>query len=192
MDSRYGFQKYTIRKKVFTLFSAKFHVYGPSGELVFFSKQKAFKIREDIRIYSDESMQTEVLTIKARQIIDFSAAYDIFDTAEGVKIGALKRKGWNSIIQDKWIIMDTNDQEIGSISEDNVTLALVRRYLSNLVPQSFDGEVRGAPVFVFKQRFNPFIAKIDLDFTSDTSNILDRRVGIAAAVLLAAVEGRQS
>lgn len=192
VDSRYGFQKYTIRRKVFTFLGAKFHIYGPDGQLVFFSKQKAFKLKEDIRLYSDESMQTEVLSIQARQIMDFSVAYDIFDPIQGVKVGALKRKGWSSMIQDSWIIMDGNDQEIGKISEDSTLLALLRRFVVNLIPQSFIGEARGQQVFRFSQRFNPFVLKIDLDFSTDTTNLLDRRIGIAAATLLCAIESRQN
>ena len=46
-----------------------------------FSEQKMFRLREDIRVYSDESKSQEVLSIKARQILDFSAAYDVVDTA---------------------------------------------------------------------------------------------------------------
>ena len=80
--------QYTIRRKVFTLLGAKFHVYNSSGELIGFSKQKAFKLKEDIRFYSDESMATEVLSINARSIVDFSAAYDVNDSKTGQKIGA--------------------------------------------------------------------------------------------------------
>ena len=92
---------YLIRRKFFRLLGAAFHVYDPDGGLVFYSKQKAFKLREDIRLYSDESMTTEVLTIQARQIVDFSAAYDVVETATGTKLGALKRKGWKSIVWDE-------------------------------------------------------------------------------------------
>ena len=56
-------------------------------------KQKAFKLKEDIRLYTGEDMQTEVLSIQARQVLDFSAAYDVIDSATRMKVGALKRKG---------------------------------------------------------------------------------------------------
>jgi hypothetical protein len=70
-------------------------------------------------------------------------------------------------------------------------LALVRRFLTNLVPQSFDGTINGQKVCHFKQNFNPFVTKITLDFAMDTNGRLDRRLGIAAAVLLCAIEGKQ-
>ena len=46
-------------------------------------------------------MQVELLSIQARQIIDFSAAYDVYDGSTGSKVGALKRKGMKSILRDE-------------------------------------------------------------------------------------------
>jgi hypothetical protein len=74
MSPRYQHETYMIRRKFFQLFGGTFHVYGPNDELVFFSKQKRFKLKEDIRLYSDESATEEVLTIHARSWLDFAAA----------------------------------------------------------------------------------------------------------------------
>ena len=73
---RFQHQTYLIRKKFFKIFGAAFHVYGPDGGVVFYSKQKAFRLKEDIRLYGDESQAEEVLTIHARSWLDFAAAYD--------------------------------------------------------------------------------------------------------------------
>ncbi|MNR57283.1 hypothetical protein D3C85_1780200 [compost metagenome] len=51
-------------------------------------------------------------------------------------------------------------------------------------------EVNGTKVAEFKQNFNPFVQKLNLDFSAD-HNKLDRRLGLAGAVLLIAVEGSQ-
>ena len=189
--SAFTYSTYTVRRKIFKLLGAAFHIYDPNGNVAFYSKQKAFKLKEDIRVYTGEDMQNEVLTIKARSIIDFSAAYDVFDPATQTKVGALKRKGMKSILKDEWIILDANENQIGLIQEDSMMLALVRRFLTNLVPQSFDGTINGQKVCHFKQNFNPFVTKITLDFAMDTNGRLDRRLGIAAAVLLCAIEGKQ-
>ena len=82
---------YTIRRKVFKILGGAFHIYGPAGELIGYSKQKAFKLKEDIRVFTDESCTVELLTIQARNIIDFSAAYDVTDPAGGGVIGTLRR-----------------------------------------------------------------------------------------------------
>ena len=187
----FTYSNYLVRRKILKILGAAFHIYDPTGNIAFYSKQKAFKLKEDIRLYTGEDMQTEVLTIQARSMLDFSAAYDVFDPIANLKVGALKRKGMKSIIKDEWIIMDAQDQEIGFIREDSMALALVRRFLTNLIPQTYHGEVNNQPVCVFKQNFNPFVTKINLDFSMDVNNLLDRRLGLAGAVLLCAIEGKQ-
>lgn len=182
---------YLLRKQALKIFGGKFRIYDPSGALTLFADMKAFKLKEDITVYPDESMSTPLLNIKARQIIDFSAAYDVVDMATGQTIGVLKRKGLQSMLKDEWLIMDASDNEIGSIQEDSWALALLRRFATDLIPQSFHGYIGSTEVFKFHQHFNPFLFKIDLDFTPDPGGRLDRRLGIAAGVLMCAIEGRQ-
>src|SRR5690606_29141407 len=88
--------EYTIRRKIFTIAGAKFHIYDGADNLIGFSKQKAFKLKEDIRVYRDESMQQEFLAIKARSVIDFSAAYDVVEPNSGRRLGVFKRAGLTS------------------------------------------------------------------------------------------------
>ena len=189
---RFDEPTYLIRKQVLKLFGGVFRVYNPQGQLVLFADMKAFKLREDIRLYADEQKQTEVLLIKARQIIDISAAHDVTDAATGQKIGVLKRRGLKSIFRDEWIIMDADEREIGVIREDSVLLALLRRFATNLIPQRFHVEIGPTQVCTFRQNFNPFVLKLTVDFSQDRSRVLDRRLGLAAGVLLCAIEGRQS
>jgi len=183
--------QYLLKRQVFAL-TGKFRFYNPGGNLVLFSEQKMFKLREDIRVFSDESKTQEVLMVKARQIIDFSAAYDVVDSTTSQKVGALRRKGLASMLRDEWEILDVNDQVVGSLFEDSMGLALVRRFLSNLVPQNYDITMGTDRVADLKQNFNPFTYELNLDFSMDVNHRLDRRLGIAAGILLAAVEGRQS
>ena len=191
----FDYPRYLIRQKVFKFLGAAFHVYDESGaNLIMYSKQKAFKLKEDIRLYSDESMKVELLTITARQVVDFSAAYDIVDPLAKQKVGAMRRKGWSSFVRDEWMILDSRDQQIGTIKEDSVIAALVRRFVdwaSLFLPQKFHADIGGVPVCTFHQNFNPFVKKLTVDFTGDTQGRLDKRLGLGAAILLAAIEGRQ-
>lgn len=188
MDQRYSYDTYHLRRKVFQFLGKVFHITGPDGSRLFYCKQKAFKLKEDIRLYADEQQNQEMLVIKARQIFDFAAAYDIVDSTENLKVGALKRKGWSSLIRDKWIIMDAHDREIGMVQEDSTGLALVRRTITSLIPQNFNVFINNESVAEIKQQFNLLIYKIDMQITSPS---FDRRLAIAIQVLLAAIEGRQ-
>ena len=192
MNPIFQFPTYLLKRQAIAL-TGKFRVYDPAGRLVMFSEQKMFRLREDIRLYDSEDKSREVLSIKARQIMDFSAAYDVVDTEMNQKVGVLRRKGLRSILRDEWEVLDANDRLIGQLFEDSIPLALLRRLvLGSWLPQNYDmtaGDVRVADL---RQNFNFFRYELNLDFSMDTTNLIDRRVGIAAGILLAAVEGKQA
>ena len=192
MNPIFQFPTYLLRRQAIAL-TGKFRFYDPAGRMVMFSEQKMFRLREDIRVYSDESKTQEVLSIKARQIMDFSAAYDVVDTALNQKAGALRRKGLRSILRDEWEVLDANDNVIGQLFEDSVGMALLRRLLlGSWLPQNYDMTVGETRVADLRQNFNLFRYELNLDFSMDINHRLDRRVGIAAGILLAAVEGKQT
>ena len=192
MNPIFQHPSYLLKRQAIAL-TGKFRFYDPMGNLVMFSEQKMFKLREDIRVYSDEAKTQEVLSIKARQIMDFSASYDVVDTAMNQKVGALRRKGLRSILRDEWEVLDVNDNLIGLIFEDSIGLALLRRFLlGSWLPQNYDITLGQTRVGDLRQNFNLFRYELNLDFSMDTSRSLDRRLGIAAGTLLAAVEGKES
>jgi len=187
--------KYLLRRKMLKLVGGAFYLFDENGNVVAFSEQKAFKLKEDIRIYADEAKTTEILSIQARKILDFSAAYDVVDSTTGERVGALRRRGARSILRDEWTVLNAADAEIGVLIEDSMLFALLRRFATNLIPQRYDilmPDATGQKVASLDGNFNPFVYKLNLDFSLDTQNQLDRRLGIASAVLLAAIEGKQS
>lgn len=191
LNRAFTLPRYIFRRKVFTFLGAKFHIYDENWNLLMFSKQKAFKLKEDIRVFSDETMTKELLTVKARQVIDFGATYDVTDATTGEVVGSWRRKGWASLIRDSWLCFDAQGRETGKMQEDSTALALVRRFLSNLVPQNFSLEIGGRQAVHIHQHFNPFILRYTMDLARNNGAI-DPRMAIAAGVLLCAVEGRQN
>ncbi len=192
---RFAHPTYTVRKKIFNFLSTGFHIYDPDDNLAMYCKMKGFKLKEDIRLYTDESLETEVLTIQADRVIDFSAAYTIKDAATGESIGALKRAGFKSMLRDEWLVFSPDGNELGKIMEDSTLKALARRFIglvALLMPQKYHLDIHNQTVCTMQQTFNPFIMRLIVDFTPDTQNQLDPRLGLAAAVLLCAIEGKQS
>lgn len=189
---QYTFNKYFVKKSFLKIFGGEIRIFDENKtNLLFFVKQKAFKLKEDITVYADETKSKELLKIKARSMIDFSAIYDVVDVSSNESIGSLRRKGFKSILKDSWEILDAKDQVIGSIDEDSMLKAMLRRFLTNLIPQTFFITVNKNQVGVLKQTFNPFVPQFNIDFSADTAKILDRRMGIAIVILLQIIEGRQ-
>ena len=193
MDDRFAHDAYTIRRKVMTVAGAKFHVYDPQGQLVGFSKQKAFKLKEDIRLFTDESMEQELLTMQARSVVDFGATYDVFDPGANESVGSLRRKGLASMLRDSWLVFDPDGTEVAAVHEDSAGLAFLRRVheiFSLIAPQAYRVEQQGRTVATYRQNRHPFVQKLAVEFSGD-GNGLDRRLGLATGILLCAIEGRQ-
>ena len=180
---------------MFKLLGGAFHVYGPDETTVLaYCELKAFKLKEDIRVYADTDKQRPLLNIKARNILDFAATYDLTDPQTNQKIGALRRKGFKSMIRDEWVLLSPDDQEIGLIQEDSTMLALLRRFIelaSYFLPQRYTVTLLGKVVASMKQNKNPFVTKIRVTRSVDVPNQSEGWLMLAAALLLCAIEGKQ-
>jgi hypothetical protein len=188
-------ESYTIRRKVLKIFGAAFHIYDPQGHLVGYCKQKAWKLKEDIRIYTDESCTAELLVIKARSIIDFGATYDV-TTPEGLVLGSFRRKGLAStFLKDSWMLFDAGGKQIAALAEQGSLLAVLRRYveyISLLSPQKFTlTRSDGTELARYRQHFNPFVYRLSVAVLADDPQIDDLML-LAAGCLITAIEGRQS
>lgn len=81
-------------------------------------RQKMFKLKEAITVYTDESKSSVLYTIAADKWIDFSAAYS-FTTSDGVELGKIARKGWASLWKAKYELIDQNQKLQYQVREEN-------------------------------------------------------------------------
>jgi hypothetical protein len=178
---------FTVRQKIFSL-APKFVFFDHEGKVLAFLRKRVFSWKDDIRVFTDETQSFELLRVKGRQIIDFGASFDVTDSIAGRKVGVLKRRGWKSILRAEWDILDECDQEVGKIREDSAFRAAVRRLLGRIIPQGYTFEVAGEPVGTAQYTWNVFVPTVHVDFTTDLTRRLDRRLLVAAIVLLMTVE----
>ena len=196
MEHLFESDAYMVRQKVMKILGEEFHIYSDESmqSMIGYSKMAALKLKEDIRVYSDESKSTELLIIKQKGILDFTGSFSIVDGQTGESLGILRRKGMKSIIRDSWVLMDQKENVVGTLGEESGGLALIRRfipYLQILFPQQFHLRVNGAKGAVkYTQKMNPFVHKLLVSGVKSSG--VDPRIAAAAAILLIAIEGRQS
>jgi|JI8StandDraft_1071087.scaffolds.fasta_scaffold01226_3 hypothetical protein len=184
--------KYFSKKSFLAIFGGELRIFDENqNAILFFVKQKAFKLKEDITIFSDESQTKELLKIRTESIVDFSGTYDVIDASTNEKVGSLRRKGFKSILKDEWDVLDASGNIIAMVVEDGILKALLRRLLTNLIPQTFLITSGGTTLGILKQTFNPFLPQFRVDFSMDSGKVLDRRLGIATITLLQIIEGKQ-
>ena len=181
--------QYMIREKFWKIFGNKFWFEDVNEKRYGFCEQKRFKLKEDIRIYVDESKSQEWLKIKQKQIVDAWGGYDIMDSQSGEHIGTVRRKFWASVLRTRWHLLDAAGNEIGMLIEDSMGYALVRRMFLGILPKKFHIEIGGRGEFVtMRQMFNPFIKKLVVNIPP--SHPLDRRFIAGLAIVIAAINGR--
>ena len=96
-----------------------------------FVKQKIFKLKEHVEVFSDESRSEILYDIRANKWLDFNTSYTF--TAAGEKhIGRLARKGWRSLWKAAYELYDENDQQDLIIQEKNAWVKVGDALLSEV------------------------------------------------------------
>ena len=89
-----------------------------SGKTLAYVRQKMFKFKEAIMVYSDESKTNLLYTINADRIIDFNASYSFADS-DGKVLGRVGRKGMKSLWKANYEIFDNENKLEYTIGEEN-------------------------------------------------------------------------
>ena len=181
---------YVLKRQLLKFIGRGFGIYDPAGNQILQADETPLQWREELRLYGGLGMRQELIGIFARSYVNFAATYDIVDMTNGHKIGAFGRRWLHSMVRDEWTFLDHMDRQIGVVIEDSLGLALLRRTVAILVPQNYDLVVGNQKVVDFRQNFNPFTYHLNINFLTPPAHF-DRRLGIAAAVLLGTIEGRQ-
>ena len=107
--------QYLIREKFLKIFGNKFHIMDENDQLYGFCEQKRFRIKEDIRLYDDESKNINTFisffTASEKNYIllvmldDPQIAKNLIYNYRGIKIkGTRNEAGWNAVYSSGKII----------------------------------------------------------------------------------------
>jgi uncharacterized protein YxjI len=107
----------------FWALSPQISIVDAQGNLLFYVKQKLFKLKEAITIFADAERTRPLYYIKADRIIDFSARYD-FTNENGVPIGAVKRQGLKSLWRARYDVFN-GESVTFTIQEKNPWVKIV-------------------------------------------------------------------
>jgi uncharacterized protein YxjI len=97
--------------------ASQIYVRDSSGSEICYVKQKMFKLKEAVQVFTDSTRSKELCEIKADSIIDFSATYSFFDT-QGRTFGAVRRKGMRSLWKAHYQITQGSSVEF-EVNEEN-------------------------------------------------------------------------
>ena len=119
--------------------------------------------------------------------MDFSGSFKVTDSSTNELLGILKRKGFTSLFFDEWAIMDRNRKEVGLITEDSALLGLIRRRIP-MIPNVLFIEYNGKRIAKIVEHFKFWGNEYDLFIENDPNKSLDRRLAVAALLMMAMFE----
>lgn len=179
--------QYRIRKKVIAL-TNQYWIEDWSGKTLGYSRQKLIRIKEDIRVFTDESMSAEIFRIQQENIMDSWGTFSIIDSSTGSVVGKLRRSLASNYVWDEYQLLDANGKQFGKIAE-RAGRGLTRKFVpfGNLVPQHMCLEVNGQLVCEIKQQFKIVGDTWEVDLSA-MPGYLDRRIILASMLMMGMVE----
>jgi hypothetical protein len=166
-----------------------------NGAPVAFVRQKRMAIKEDIRFFRNENETEELFRIKARAIMEFGGRYDV-TAPDGEKIGVLGKVFGKSLLRSTWSIMDASEEELAIAKERSQLWAIVRRVIDAVPYGDFIPIVFHFRIDRGEQHLGDFTRALGvrdrytLDLSNDPERTIDRRLAIALAIALDALQSR--
>lgn len=173
--------RYEVRQRI--SIGNKYTIYEEGADDPFLeSAQKKFRMKEDFR-FTDPETGDERFQVKADSVLDVAAAYDIVDTVSDERVGSVSRKV-KSFLKHEYDLRDADGDVVAVLKEDSMLKALVRRFLTTLVPFSYvlespSGERLGSVSGAFSLRDR---------YTVDIEGDVDPRLVVIATVVVDAIE----
>jgi hypothetical protein len=113
-------------------FAPQLQITDSAGRSLVYVKQKLFKFKEKVEIFTDKSKNTKLGTIKANKVLDWSARY-FFETEKGTKIGSVGRKGMRSLWKASYETFNLGDNAPDYlISEENPAAKVFDSFLGQI------------------------------------------------------------
>ncbi|MEO7804227.1 MAG: hypothetical protein ABIS18_07540 [Actinomycetota bacterium] len=197
--------RFILRQKFrFVVNEYVFSLPEPDGEkpgMAFcYVRQKAFKFKEDIRFYADDTKSVELMRIKARQRFDPRARYEV-TSGNGIKIGEIQKVFGASLLRSTYRLYDAQGIETATASEQSLLVALLRRlvafvpYIENFsnwlpIPFNFVFSRDGVELGIHRRQLFKFQDTYTIDLSADAARTLDRRLILAMAVGMDALQAR--
>lgn len=177
-------QKITVMVNQYTVHLAEPD--GTPGPVVAFAEQKRLALKEQVTVYTDESRSRVLTGFKARTVVDFAGEYDVVDEA-GKPIGKFWKRGMRSLLRSTWHLQQPGLPTLTG-QERNPVVAVLRRFVDALswLPYHFDFTIGDQPAFSVVKKWG-----LRDRYVVDVHHPqLDRRLVIAMAVALDALQGR--
>jgi hypothetical protein len=179
-------QNFVIKRK--GLSDNKFRICAPGGDLLFYVEENIKwtpPFTMTIHFYRDEQKTQVILYASDGKNDDYINYLDVIDVVSNTKIGGVGGD-WINFLEDAWAILGAGDKLVCQLRETNKKRAILSALTDGFVSQKLDfvngeqtlGELRPKKVLMGSH--------LMVDFSQDSTSQLDHRLGLMAAIVVAA------
>lgn len=146
--------------------------------------------KRHVHFYRDDSKQEPLLAVRQDQKLVFLTHRYTVEEPDGRPLARFSKNVLTDVFRKKWRVSAPDGRLLWEAKEDSVLLALVRRFLTRLVPLCFIFCLPGGQVVAEFNRKFTLLDRYVLDLTRDSARALDRRLALAMGVMLDTGERR--
>lgn len=168
-----------------------------------FVRQKRLALRERIELWVDPTQTQLLCVVQARKVMEVAGTYDVLDPL-GRRIGTLRKRAARSIVRSTWEIDDDSASVVARVTEASLAVALLRRvqdfaefvpvvgWALGLVPVpiAFTFHAPSGELLGRHRRIWGLRDRYELRIDGDPDQRLDRRLAVAMAICVDALQGR--
>jgi hypothetical protein len=164
----------------------KLYFYDQDGKTLAFVRNLRFHWNKELRVFSDPTLSFELLTIAPTKKENSETTFSVFDPVNSEPVGKVSVPGVSGMQRQEWNLFDSREQHIGHLQENSVMLAFMRRYFLAAFPQTYGFYGENRLLGSASLRNGIFSPEMEIDLRSDREARLDRRLVVAALVLVLA------
>jgi len=174
---------YSFKEKFWRFFGKGMTISDGEKKPVLHALWKRFRLRDDIRVTSEEDKKKEVLKVQQENFVDGGAVHAVMDSTSGDVLGGVKKNWFKSFIRDEWTLFDTTVKAMGKIRESSWRRSFFSRLSGGLIPQKYSITLEdGKEVAQLKQHVTIFSPTHTLNIAEGHG--VDKRLLVSAGLLV--------
>lgn len=164
--------------------SSKLYFHDEQGRTLAFVRNTKCEWSKELRVFTDPTLSFELLAIKPVRRAEPGRHFNVIDSVNSEIVGKVRHLPASGLQRQEWDLLGPAADDLCIIREDSVLLGLVRRYLTESVPQSYSFNVAQGTFGSAVRVTGLFSPNMEIDLGLDCTKLIDRRLIIAALVLI--------
>jgi hypothetical protein len=179
-------QDHFYARQTRTSWSPRLYFQDDRGNTLAFVRSLSCEYSRDIRVFTDPTLSFELLSIKPVVHSGDADQFTVTDCLTRELAGTICHRHPARELRQEWSLHSPAAEEVTVIQENSALLSILRHYLTELIPQSYTFYVGSCAVGAAAPGNMVWAHGMEIDLTQDHGKLIDRRLLLAAIVLITA------